>query len=220
MVFGVIVLVAAFIGARFLLLRDKVKSTTANVVGTAIAIAFLIGSLSRPFGFPGQAETSVADVPTDAPTADVTPVEALPPHDVSANCDALRTNISGKSANGVFDFVAVLPSGAHIADHSTISRSSEYAAFGWAVDQTLKTPALAACITEDGKLIPRVHATYGILRTDVAQSLNLPALAQSGFRIDIRPNSFSPGRHALAVWVWSHDGTHAAIRNTWNVDVR
>jgi hypothetical protein len=219
MIFGVIVLFAAFVVARFLLLRDNVKSTTANIVGGAIAIAFLVGSLSHPFGFPGQGATTVADVPTDVPTADVTPVEALPPHDVSANCEALRSNLTKKAANGVFDYVASLPSGAHLADRAAISHSTEYAAFGWAVDENLKEPALAACIAVDGAVLSRAIATYGILRTDVAQSLNQPALAQSGFRIDIRANTLPLGRHTLAVWIWSHDGTHAAIKNTWNVDV-
>ncbi len=74
---------------------------------------------------------------------------------------------------------------------------------GWAVAAGRKAAA-GVFVTVDGE--PRVRASYGQDRPDVARGLGPPTPPAVGFVATIPATSLSAGRHTLGVWVLTADG--------------
>lgn len=59
---------------------------------------------------------------------------------------------------------------------------------GWAADSTKKTPSAVTVVLQNERTGVAVEGKLGTPRNDVAQSLNAPAAADSGFTADGTPN--------------------------------
>ena len=228
MVLSIVILLICFYVGRFIAMRFPGSTLVANILAAAIVVAFVIGSLVRPFG--GQTATvasvdtpaataapAASAVTTPAPTTSVAPVRV---RDVSGEC---RHPLASPNAGGIgsFDVLAAGANGtAAIAQGASIARHREYVALGWGVDDDRQNPAVAVCLLIDGKVAVRAKSLYGAVRPDVAQALNAPGLGEAGFSILIPPDSLSAGAHTLAVAILSKDKSFRIAPNLWNVVVR
>ena len=222
MVLSIVILLICFYVGRFIAMRFPGSTLVANILAAAIVVAFVIGSLVRPFG--GQTAT-VASV--DTPAATVQPAAATPApatsvapariRDVSGECSHLP---AAPNAGGIgsFDVLAAGTNGTTaIAQGASMGRNQEYVALGWGADDDRQSPAVAVCLLVDGKVALRAKSLYGAVRPDVAQALNAPGLGDAGFKILIPPGSLPAGAHTLAVAILSKDKSFRIAPNFWNV---
>ncbi len=217
MVLGVIILVALFVLVRFIVWRYADTTAVPNIAGAAIVLAFVFGSLARPFSLPA---TGIAGTATAVGETSPAPEMVTNVHDVTAGCLATAPAFKIGFA-GYFDALARNELGGPVvAKGSSIPGDAQYVASGWGVNHDQKQLARAVCLLVDGKIAPNVTSIYGIIRPDVAASLHAPLLAQAGFKIIIPPNSIKNGRHHLAVAIRSQDDTFSLADNSWDVVVR
>jgi hypothetical protein len=98
-----------------------------------------------------------------------------------------------------------------VASGQSVPASEKVVFAGWAVDWREHGLAKAVCLTVDGKIVGRVRATYGVTREDVGVALRDPALAPSGFGLEVAAHALSPGEHVFQVIVASNGNAWAKL---------
>jgi hypothetical protein len=223
-VLSILALLIVFCTVRFIVVRFSGSTLLANLLGVTVVLAFVIGSLVRPFGWE-TATMATSNVPASAEPSSATPPTAAPilpstVRNVTGKCGRLsvKPNVGGI---GSFDVLAEGADGTNaLGQGVSVGRNREYVALGWGVDDDRENPAIAVCLLVDGKVALRATSLYGTVRPDVAQVLNAPGLGNAGFKIIIPPDSLSAGAHTLSVAVLSKDRSLKIAPNSWNVLVR
>lgn len=217
MVLGVVVLLALFFLTRYIVWRYAETTAVPNIAGVAIVLAFVLGSIARPFALPGtDAGRTASAVGETSPVPEmITNV-----HDVTAGCLSVTPEFRMGFA-GYFDALSKdNVGGPVVAKGSSIPSDAQYVVSGWGVNHDQKQLARSICLLVDGRIEPSATSTYGYIRPDVAAALHMPLLAQAGFKIIIPPNILTKGRHHLTVAIRSQDNTFSLADNSWDVIVR
>jgi len=175
---------------------------SARALGAIGGGAFLIGALVSPFHHP-------------APLAGaVVPSRAL------ATCAGRGGVRPAGGAVGNLDSIVDGDTKAALADGASVSRLHAIAVAGWAADRSGTVPAQTVCLAIDGAIADSATAAYGGRRPDVAAVKGVPALADTGFTIDVPPDSLPAGRHAIGVAVLNGDGSTALLASRRTLSLR
>jgi zona occludens toxin (predicted ATPase) len=207
----VIFLVAFFAGRLYFKEPGR-----AQVFGLALAAMFFV-----TYNLHDDAATVGPTVaPSSAaatPVAEAAAIAAIG-HSAGATCSASVPAQSMPPGTGSLDVLRAGP--ATIASGAAVPANEAIDFGGWAIDIQGHVLARAVCLTIDGKSDASVHVTYGVVREDVGTALHDPALAPSGFGLEIPAHALSPGKHVLQVIVasgastWARLGPPVLIRST------
>lgn len=152
-------------------MTDPVDRLTAALVASGIVICGLVAIVIRPAPFPASAGPKWASIETSwtGPRAGLT--------------YALDTVVIGRRQ------------ARYAGGPQVMSFAESFDVHGWAFDPNFRRSADRFVYRIDGSAWN--DATYHIARPDVAATLHLPKVADSGFDVVIPARTLSVGRHTL-----------------------